>query len=76
MLNGAGSTAASISTHTLTWSVTRTLFVETEQIVISTHTLTWSVTTTTISTQENVPISTHTLTWSVTPEFLKAGEMP
>ena len=33
-----------ISTHTLTWSVTRTLFVETEQIVISTHTLTWSVT--------------------------------
>ena len=33
-----------ISTHTLTWSVTRTLFVETEQIIISTHTLTWSVT--------------------------------
>ena len=33
-----------ISTHTLTWSVTRTCKVNTCHIFISTHTLTWSVT--------------------------------
>ena len=33
-----------ISTHTLTWSVTKVLTVRYEDIIISTHTLTWSVT--------------------------------
>ena len=33
-----------ISTHTLTWSVTEKLVVESIDIIISTHTLTWSVT--------------------------------
>ena len=38
---------ASISTHTLTWSVTDTLIENQPAIIISTHTLTWSVTTAT-----------------------------
>ena len=33
-----------ISTHTLTWSVTRQILSKAEIIKISTHTLTWSVT--------------------------------
>ena len=33
-----------ISTHTLTWSVTRTISKTLTNAVISTHTLTWSVT--------------------------------
>ena len=33
-----------ISTHTLTWSVTRVLEFNSKQYRISTHTLTWSVT--------------------------------
>ena len=36
--------ATGISTHTLTWSVTEKLVVESIDIIISTHTLTWSVT--------------------------------
>ena len=34
----------SISTHTLTWSVTRKIITLNEWLEISTHTLTWSVT--------------------------------
>ena len=34
-----------ISTHTLTWSVTRNEYYSLKKINISTHTLTWSVTT-------------------------------
>ena len=37
-------TAETISTHTLTWSVTKGFGNAAEQICISTHTLTWSVT--------------------------------
>ena len=33
-----------ISTHTLTWSVTRCYAIVTKDKIISTHTLTWSVT--------------------------------
>ena len=33
-----------ISTHTLTWSVTRIKMISKEEFEISTHTLTWSVT--------------------------------
>ena len=33
-----------ISTHTLTWSVTKTLLIWANRFWISTHTLTWSVT--------------------------------
>ena len=36
--------AGKISTHTLTWSVTRQILSKAEIIKISTHTLTWSVT--------------------------------
>ena len=39
-----------ISTHTLTWSVTKGFGNAAEQICISTHTLTWSVTFVCIST--------------------------
>ncbi len=35
---------ASISTHTLTWSVTNLIIADYTLSVISTHTLTWSVT--------------------------------
>ena len=55
-----------ISTHTLTWSVTREWFMETDQWSISTHTLTWSVTGHVIFSFCGFFISTHTLTWSVT----------
>ena len=33
-----------ISTHTLTWSVTKYLLAHVDNVFISTHTLTWSVT--------------------------------
>ena len=41
-----------ISTHTLTWSVTHTIYRTFEQISISTHTLTWSVTEVTITKKD------------------------
>ena len=55
-----------ISTHTLTWSVTRDAFIARLRQTISTHTLTWSVTGHVILDPSEKPISTHTLTWSVT----------
>ena len=55
-----------ISTHTLTWSVTRITLSRTAQIYISTHTLTWSVTQMLKGQWVCNGISTHTLTWSVT----------
>ena len=55
-----------ISTHTLTWSVTEKLVVESIDIIISTHTLTWSVTYHEEYNTMFIRISTHTLTWSVT----------
>ena len=55
-----------ISTHTLTWSVTRFLCYNTFTVTISTHTLTWSVTVKLIGVAHKCGISTHTLTWSVT----------
>ena len=55
-----------ISTHTLTWSVTRTYICYTIDTVISTHTLTWSVTDVMKFKLVGYDISTHTLTWSVT----------
>ena len=55
-----------ISTHTLTWSVTRDGTLLVGKYVISTHTLTWSVTITVIAFRTITLISTHTLTWSVT----------
>ena len=55
-----------ISTHTLTWSVTKGRQGAGCGQAISTHTLTWSVTLEgEPATMQNV-ISTHTLTWSVT----------
>ena len=55
-----------ISTHTLTWSVTKTITSSSGVPNISTHTLTWSVTWQQGLTDKNDNISTHTLTWSVT----------
>ena len=61
------STKLKISTHTLTWSVTRLLgLLKLFLILISTHTLTWSVTGTAKNWVDYENISTHTLTWSVT----------
>ena len=57
-----------ISTHTLTWSVTRQEQPCNTHQEISTHTLTWSVTETAIIKGDGSGISTHTLTWSVTSE--------
>ena len=55
-----------ISTHTLTWSVTKKLGTQYGLIRISTHTLTWSVTPYWKTMVKSIRISTHTLTWSVT----------
>ena len=56
-----------ISTHTLTWSVTRLFQVfNLAKSTISTHTLTWSVTCARAIVEAGIQISTHTLTWSVT----------
>ena len=55
-----------ISTHTLTWSVTRRYMIFNSFSSISTHTLTWSVTPTCLYSESFARISTHTLTWSVT----------
>ena len=55
-----------ISTHTLTWSVTRTQKTGMNTAPISTHTLTWSVTGEKYEISSTWEISTHTLTWSVT----------
>ena len=55
-----------ISTHTLTWSVTRCILPYVIPPKISTHTLTWSVTEYVQVPLEHLKISTHTLTWSVT----------
>ena len=56
-----------ISTHTLTWSVTRlSIPHNTGDETISTHTLTWSVTAYSFYRSAAWKISTHTLTWSVT----------
>ena len=55
-----------ISTHTLTWSVTKKVSGTASSKIISTHTLTWSVTTAEIKLDGDNAISTHTLTWSVT----------
>ena len=41
---GAGSDTQKISTHTLTWSVTKLAKQVADDLKISTHTLTWSVT--------------------------------
>ena len=58
--------SASISTHTLTWSVTIDRVAFGAETAISTHTLTWSVTDINAVTLAYNTISTHTLTWSVT----------
>ena len=55
-----------ISTHTLTWSVTKNGTRKRKILQISTHTLTWSVTLAKPKTIKGIEISTHTLTWSVT----------
>ena len=55
-----------ISTHTLTWSVTKADYGKGWYIFISTHTLTWSVTYLVNAVVRHLFISTHTLTWSVT----------
>ena len=55
-----------ISTHTLTWSVTKPEDLLEADSFISTHTLTWSVTLLHNYRSKMPPISTHTLTWSVT----------
>ena len=60
-----------ISTHTLTWSVTLSIFGNSGMSAISTHTLTWSVTTRVGNNEVEAVISTHTLTWSVTQYVLK-----
>ena len=59
-------TISSISTHTLTWSVTRHNQNTKSSLYISTHTLTWSVTVCHSLASAVLIISTHTLTWSVT----------
>ena len=58
--------SAKISTHTLTWSVTKCLTGTYSYEFISTHTLTWSVTIGKKVCWVCTKISTHTLTWSVT----------
>ena len=58
--------AEEISTHTLTWSVTRYCPFHLSAKRISTHTLTWSVTERIWKPLRLTAISTHTLTWSVT----------
>ena len=55
-----------ISTHTLTWSVTKYWNKRITYETISTHTLTWSVTFVAGIRVHTHFISTHTLTWSVT----------
>ncbi len=55
-----------ISTHTLTWSVTKVAVGSVIIEDISTHTLTWSVTKVPKLVINPSYISTHTLTWSVT----------
>ena len=55
-----------ISTHTLTWSVTKFITCSSMVSGISTHTLTWSVTIQKRKIYQKHYISTHTLTWSVT----------
>ena len=55
-----------ISTHTLTWSVTKSRSLKNFKPGISTHTLTWSVTGEFKGFFDKLYISTHTLTWSVT----------
>ena len=55
-----------ISTHTLTWSVTKICKYGWGIPTISTHTLTWSVTKNHAPRTYSQNISTHTLTWSVT----------
>ena len=55
-----------ISTHTLTWSVTKKVSGTASSKIISTHTLTWSVTNDLKFVDTKIRISTHTLTWSVT----------
>ena len=59
-----------ISTHTLTWSVTKLPSGKLGQPLISTHTLTWSVTRELGIKLLDQLISTHTLTWSVTAQAL------
>ena len=60
-----------ISTHTLTWSVTKQCQMLILSAQISTHTLTWSVTDSVSDLLSAYKISTHTLTWSVTMTMLK-----
>ena len=62
-------TISSISTHTLTWSVTKSKDIAHICTNISTHTLTWSVTVPLYQFISSLWISTHTLTWSVTDIF-------
>ena len=62
-----------ISTHTLTWSVTKLQMQVQTLTQISTHTLTWSVTIFNAKSGSISIISTHTLTWSVTTEFVIAN---
>ena len=59
-------TTSRISTHTLTWSVTKHCQKHGFVSKISTHTLTWSVTEALEVWDDENEISTHTLTWSVT----------
>ena len=66
MKNVVNPQTITISTHTLTWSVTRMLAEELYAVNISTHTLTWSVTMALTDDKSVLLISTHTLTWSVT----------
>ena len=66
VLRYKGNALDTISTHTLTWSVTKDLTETEEPPTISTHTLTWSVTKYQNRQNVAIKISTHTLTWSVT----------
>ena len=66
MTENAELTAEEISTHTLTWSVTKKGANPSQPFTISTHTLTWSVTVKKLTLLTKLSISTHTLTWSVT----------
>ncbi len=65
------SVAQAISTHTLTWSVTKHKKHILPCYAISTHTLTWSVTNMFWNISVAQAISTHTLTWSVTDIFAR-----
>ena len=65
VLFDSGVATASISTHALTWSATKSYFVRRLDSQISTHALTWSAT----SGKSHFSafcISTHALTWSAT----------